>query len=133
MITWRYVKPLNNTDIVAQYGAEHGITFDGAFIECIKQNNGGRPSVSTFDTDKAKERTIKSLLSFDEKDAENIFKSNEMLAKETSILIAFALDNFGNYICFLKESGAVVFYDFESGTIERITDDFSTFLGKLYK
>jgi hypothetical protein len=111
---------------------KHGITFDRTFIECATQNNGGRPSINSFDTDKAKERTIKSLLSFNENDAENIFKNNEILEKEATNVVAFAIDNFGNYICFSKENGTVIFYDFESGQTEHIADSFSEFLGKLY-
>jgi len=132
MITWRYVKPLNKVGAISQYGSQVSIVFDSAFVECVTQNNGGRPSVSTFDTDKTKERTIKSLLSFNEDDAENIFKSNKVLNKETTALIAFAIDNFGNYICFSKDNGEVMFYDFESGKTEKISDNFSIFLEKLY-
>jgi hypothetical protein len=42
--------------------------------------------------------------------------------------ISFGVDSFGNYICFNKSDGAVVFLDFESGEIEMTTDGFSEFL-----
>lgn len=87
--------------------------------------------VSIFNTSASQERTIKSFLSLNATDVENILKMNKGVAEISAKLVAFAIDNFGNYICFDKENDAIVFLDFESGETELIDETFSDFLFKI--
>ena len=128
MAEWRYVKPLENEEIIKQAETQLGITFNSSYIAFVKKYNGGRPPVSIFDTDKKSERTIKSFLSLNPADIENILKTNLAVSKIRNDIIAFGIDNFGNYICFNKSDGTILFLDFESNETEYIAANFDAFL-----
>jgi hypothetical protein len=128
MTVWRYTKPLNSEKLIAGAEAQFAFKYPDSYIELIMQYNGGRPPVSVFDTKKTRERTIKSLLSFNEVDTENVYKAYKTVCEIRNDVIPFGIDSFGNYICFNKADSVVVFLDFESGEIEIITDGFSEFL-----
>ena len=128
MSEWRYVKPLVNEGLISETEKQLGITFDKSYKEFVEKYNGGRPPVGSFETDKTKGRTIKSFLSLNPTDTENIIKSNSYISEFGDKVVAFGIDNFGNYICFTKSDNSVVFFDFETGEIERVTDSFSGFL-----
>ncbi len=128
MAEWRYVKSIGSLSRIEEAEKELGIVFDSEFVSFLKQYNGGRPPISVFDTDKMKERTIKSFLSVNINDTENIYKANEVISTVRSDVIPFAIDNFGNYICFCKADNSIVFLDFETGETEHIADRFEDFL-----
>jgi hypothetical protein len=67
-------------------------------------------------------------LSFNEADIENVYKAYKTVSEIRTDVIPIGVDSFGNYICFNKSDGTVVFLDFESGEIEIITESFSEFL-----
>jgi cell wall assembly regulator SMI1 len=130
-ITWKYIKPLSKTDAIENFEKKNGISFPSDLKKCIKANNGGRPSSTVFDTNDSKERVFKALLSFNESDAENIYKYFPIINSHSNNLIPFASDPFGNYIC-LKDSKVVLFLH-ETGKLEYIADSFSCLLEKLYE
>ena len=130
---WRFVKVIDDEKLIENFESKAIYTFSDSFKKCVKSNNGGRPSVSAFDTNKAKEREIKSLLSFNREDTDNIWKMNEWVKAELNDkYVAFAIDNFGNLICFDCGNDNVVFWNHESNGIEFIAKDFDAFLACLY-
>ena len=132
-MNWKYVKPLKSEDLISEFEKAQNIEFPESFKELVRINNGGRPEKDIFDTDAAKERTIKSFLSFNKEDRETVWKIadwNEDVLKDA--YVAFGIDNFGNLICFKKNDLSVVFLDTESINEEMIADDFSAFIDKLY-
>ena len=132
-MNWKYVKPLKSEDLISEFEKAHNIEFPESFIELVRINNGGRPEKDIFDTDAAKERTIKSFLSFNKEDRETVWKIadwNEDVLKDA--YVAFGIDNFGDLICFKKSDLSVIFLDTESVNEEMIADDFSAFIDKLY-
>jgi len=130
-ITWKYVKPLSKTDAIENFEKKNGVSLPSDLKKCIKANNGGRPSFTVFDTNVSKERVFKTLLSFNESDAENIYKYFPIIHSHSNSLIPFASDPFGNYIC-LQDSKVVLFLH-ETGKSEYIADSFSSLLEKLYE
>jgi hypothetical protein len=128
MAEWRYVKPLPDENLLKKTEEKLGFKFSDSYVAFVKKYNGGRPPINTYDTDKTKERTIKSFLSLNPTDAEAIVNLNKYVSEISREAIAFAIDSFGNYICFDKANGAVVFLDFETGDFERIADNFDAFL-----
>lgn len=128
MAEWRYVKPLADENQITETEKKLGFNFADSYVAFVKKYNGGRPPISIFDTNITKERTIKSFLSLNPSDPENIIALNKSLAEISSTVIAFAIDSFGNYICFEKTKGSIVFLEYETGTIERISDNFDDFL-----
>ena len=128
MAEWRYIKHLANENVIKETESQLGVKFCNSFVAFIKKYNGGRPPISVFDTDKTEERTIKSFLSINPADTENMIKSNLFVSKIRDDIVPFGIDNFGNYICFSKSNENIVFLDFETGDIEKITDGFDEFL-----
>lgn len=131
MKEWRYIKPLAAESLISDAEEKLGYNFVESYIDFVKKYNGSRPPVSIFSTSTSQERTIKSFLSFNPTDVENIIKLNRGVTEISTKLVAFAIDNFGNYICFDKQNNTVVFLDFETGETDLIDKTFSDFLIKL--
>ncbi len=131
---WKYVKTLKSEDLIYEFERLVKYSFSDSFRKCIIENNGGRPSKKAFDTDKAKERELKSFLSFNKEDRETVWKIFEWNKDElTNKYVPFAIDNFGNIICFEVNTNKVVFINHENMSIEVIADDFEEFINKLYE
>ena len=76
---------------------------------------------------------MKTLLSFNPDDSENIWSANDSMDEEfQSNYIAFANDSAGNLICFKKSNKLVVLWDHETDNVEAIAPSFSGFIKSLY-
>ena len=128
MTNWRYVKPLEDKNQLVETERTFGSYFGSAYVLAVIENNGGRPPVDSYNTNLTKERTIKSLLSYNKDDFGNIYKAIQIVDKIRDDVFPFATDDFGNYICFRKKDSSIVFLDFETGELEKITDSFQDFL-----
>lgn len=131
---WKYVKELKSVDLIDDYECAVKYVFCDSFRKCVIAHNGGRPSKRVFDTDKAKERELKSFLSFNREDRETVWKIFEWNKEElTNKFIPFGIDNFGNMICFDANNDRVVFVNHEDMSIETIADSFDSFMSSLYE
>ena len=131
---WKYVKELKTVDLIDEY--EHLVKygFCDSFRKCVIANNGGRPSKKIFDTDKVKERELKSFLSFNKEDRETVWKIFDWNKDELSDkYVPFGIDNFDNLICFDANNDNVIFVNHEDMSIETIADDFDGFMNSLYE
>lgn len=132
-MNWKYVKALKSENAIKEFESTFKFEFPDSFKEVVANYNGGRPEKDVYDTNKTKERTIKSLLSFNKDDKETIWKIAEWNKDELkSDFIAFAIDHFGNLVCFSVSDKSVIFMDMETLKTETIANDFSAFLDKLY-
>ena len=130
---WKYVKPLDSINNISEFECLVKYSFPEDFKKCVIKNNGGRPFPCDFDTDKMKERTIKSFLSFNKGDKETIWKIYDCSKKELgNKYIPFAIDHFGNLICFNTENDNVIFFDHENLSVEKVKNNFKEFLDSLY-
>ncbi len=128
---FKYIKPLDNKNLISEFENEAEHKFSNNFVVFVMKNNGSRPSNSVFYSNQNQERVMKSFLSFNKQDRETIWKmwnasNNDFKVK----MIPFAIDHFGNLICFDKNN-AVVFYDHETETIEFVANDFDEFMNSL--
>lgn len=98
-LSWKYVKPIKEPEAVHNFLNKYKIVLPEELIQCITENNGGRPSQKLFDTDKGKEYVFKSLLSYNEEDTECIYKVFPELFYGTA-LYPIGTDASGNFICF---------------------------------
>lgn len=132
-MNWKYVKPLGSAELISEYEAENGFVFPESFKKCIMEHNGGRPEKSCFDTEVQKERALKSLLSFNKTDRETIWKitewNKEVLADK---YVPFAIDNFGNLICFERMTNSIMFIDMGDTSSEKAADSFDGFISALF-
>jgi cell wall assembly regulator SMI1 len=135
VITWKYVKPLSEANAIEDFEKKNNLSLPSDLKECIKANNGGRPSLNVFDTDDSKERVFKTLLSFNESDVENIYKYFPIINSQSNNLIPFASDPSGNYLCLQNNKIVLFLHDNlpETERLEYVSDTFSSLLGKLHE
>src|SRR5574344_1199302 len=130
-ITWKYVKP-TTMDKIEAVEKENAIKLPEDLQNLLIANNNGRPSPSTFDTKKSKERVFKKLLSYNKEDTENIYTAIEVLKKENSYLFPIASDPSGNFIC-LEKGEKIVLWLHEVNRTEFIAKSMTEFIEKLYQ
>lgn len=132
-MNWKYVKPLESSNLISEYEKIVGYSFCDSFKRCVASNNGGRPEKRAFDTNKHNGREIKSFLSFNRDDKETVWKILEWNKTELAQkYVPFGIDNFGNLICFDSENDTIVFVNHEDLTVENIAENFESFIKKLY-
>ena len=131
---WKYAKPLTSKELIHAFEVYTDYKLPEDFKACVLNHNGGRPSSKTFDTHVTTERALKSLLSFNKDDRENIWKVNDWNTQELKKrFVAFAIDNFGNLICFDQKDNSVIFLETENLQVEKVAKNFTAFLNMLYE
>ena len=132
-MNWKYVQPLESESSIKEFEEKYGFEFPESFMDIVKNYNGAYPEINVFDTDKTKECVFEYLLSFNKEDDTNIWQIAEWNSNELgNEYIAFAADPFGNLICFSVSDKSVVFMNMETLSTEKIAENFSCFLNKLY-
>lgn len=117
-VTWKYVKKLNKKNIVDDFLKNNNIRIPSNLKDCLINNNGGRPSIKVFDTDKHKDCEFKALLSFNKSDKENIFMVYDLFMNTSKF--PFGTDSAGNIICYDTKSNKYLFYNHEKNEFEII-------------
>lgn len=131
---WKYIKPLSSEENINAFECAVKYCFPDDFRKCIIENNGGRPNLKAFDTDAKKGRELKSFLSFNKEDRETVWKIHDWNKEELSDkYIAFAIDNFGNLICFDANNDNIIFLNLENLEVEIISKGFFEFMDNLYE
>lgn len=131
---WKYVKPLKSEDLLNDYEKLTEYKLPKDFRKFVIELNGGRPERKGFSTNTDKNRELKSFLSFNPNDKETVWQAYEWLKDEFgNKYLAFAIDNFGNVICFDTDNGNVVFLNHEDLSVECISATFGDFMKALYK
>ena len=130
---WKYVKPLVSSDLIEKYETMVHYQLCASYKQCVLEYNGGRPKNRAFDTDKTAERELKTFLSFNPDDIENVWDVCQWNKEELSDkYIPFAIDGFGNLICFDRHSNMVIFLNHETLATEHIANGFDEFMNCLY-
>lgn len=131
---WKYIKKLKSINLINEYENLTKYTFCDSFRKCVIDNNGGRPCKKIFNTDKFKERELKSFLSFNKEDKETVWKIFEWNKEElNNKYVPFGIDNFGNLICFDIINDKIIFINHEDISIEIIANSFDDFINGLYE
>ncbi len=135
-LTWKYVKKIKNNLTIKEFENNYKINFTDDFKEIVAEYNGARPNKTLIMLDNKIERVLKTLLSFNKTDKENIFSINQSLRGQLpDYFIAFASDPSGNYFCFNFNNPKninIVFWDHEKKSEIFIAKTFSDFLEMLY-
>lgn len=135
-MNWNYVQPLVNDNLINKYEKEINYTFPFDFKECVKQNNGGFPEYRIF----FENLVFGKLLSFNKEDKLNIWSYKDwnddwktLSNNKIDNYVAFAIDAFGNFICFDKNTNEIVLIDHESTTFSpiKIANTFSELVHQL--
>lgn len=129
---WKYVKKLNNEKNIEEFEKLVKIKLPEDYKSFIKKYNGGRPSKKAFKTISGTEHLVKTFLSYNKEDLENIFKTYEYgYDFFDEAYFAIGNDPFGNYILSDKK-GRIYYFDLESGKTEFIENSFEQFIESLY-
>ena len=118
-ITWKYVKPLEDNNLVRAYLADHHISIPEDMISIMEKYNGGRPSDKQIITSENREYVFKSLLSYNKNDLETIYDVYPEVFSNTS-LYPIGSDAAGNFVCFDTSSKKYVFFNHETEKVETI-------------
>ena len=128
-ITWKYVKPLDSVENIAEYEALTKSQLPDDIKEVVRMCNGGRPSLKYYDLPAEKDKEFKTLLSFNHEDAENVFAFYP-LDSANGNLVPFASDSAGNY--FVIKDGKIYLWQHESDATIFLAESFSAFLATLH-
>lgn len=129
---WKFIKELKSKGSIKKFEDIIGMELPKDYIEFIEKYNGARPKLKLFKTITGKEHVIKTFLSFNITDVENIFSVNEWLKKDFNReYFAIASDPAGNYIVYDKKF-EIYFWNHEINKFELITKTFTDFINMLY-
>lgn len=128
-ITWFFASQVERESIET-VASKNGFTLPEDLIQLILEGNNGTPSKKKFDSAHGKEHMVKTLLSYNPEDIENIYDAINVLKESCYRLYPIANDPAGNLIC-LSPKG-VVLWNHEDDSIDTIASDVSTFLSLLY-
>jgi len=126
---WKYVKELKNKTAIDNIEEKSNIKIPEDLKQVIIKYNGGRPEKNVFDTTCSKERVMKSLISYNKDDKENIYLYTGFFDKK---LLPFAVTEFGDLICYNKNTNEIELYLHEQDKCEKICDNILEFFNKLY-
>ncbi|MEG0297529.1 MAG: SMI1/KNR4 family protein [Clostridium sp.] len=132
-IIWKRVKKLSSINSINKFEQDYGITLPDLLKEFIIINNGGRPSLDITKTEAGREVEIKSLLSFNQEDTENIYNVIEYFKKEfNGTIVPIATEPSGDYFCIDITTGSIVYWDQETNAVTFISKNFNEFINSLY-
>lgn len=113
MNNWKYKIDISSLDVFDEIEKEYGITIPKEIREFIAAHNGATPEKYHFMIGTT-EKVFGAVLSVNkgETDTDTIFTALRTIGSKE--LIPFAIDPFGNYICFSNAEESIVFWDHEN-------------------
>lgn len=133
---WKFKKNgLDNSEInLIEHELSVKLPID--FVNLIRQYNGARPSLISFDLENEKEKVFDSLIDFSPNGNNNVIEVYKSFKKNSlKKNIPFGEDGFGNYICFQyqnSENPNIIFFNHETNEVKLIADSFKEFIDMLY-
>lgn len=130
-ITWKYKIELQDESVFSEIEKERGIIIPEDLKELIVKANAATPSKYNFMIGTV-EKVFGAVLSFNknEKDTDTVYTALKTI--ENKKLFPFAIDPFGNYICYNIGENEVVFWDHETDTVSSADKNLEQFLESLY-
>ena len=105
---WKYKIDIVNQNVFSEIEKNYGITISDELRKLILEANAATPSQYCFMLGHT-EKVLGAILSFneDEKDTDTVYTA--LSAIKDKDLVPFAIDPFGNYICYSNSNNNVVF------------------------
>ncbi len=128
---WKYKIELKNVSVFENIEKDRNIKFPEELKKFIIEYNGATPEKYNFMLGNS-EKVFGAVLSFNkgESDTDTIFTALECI--DDKDILPFAIDPFGNYICYSIPEKKVVFYEHETNNIISTKYDLSSFIKALY-
>ena len=118
-IIWKYVKPISNPKVIIDFLAQYNIKLPGKMIQCMIDNNGGRPTCYQFDTERTSGYVFQSLFSYNVEDRCTIYAVYPDMFENTS-LFPIGLESAGNIVCYDQDKQQYVLWNHENDKCEKI-------------
>lgn len=132
-IICKRVKKLNNVNVINKFEQDYEIILPDLLKEFIISNNGGRPNLDITKTKTGIEVEIKSFLSFNTEDTENIYSVIEYFKKEfNDTIVPIATEPSGDYFCINVNDGSIVYWNQETNDLTYLFENFNKFINSLY-
>lgn len=128
---WKYKIDVVNQNVFSEIEKKYGITIPEELRALILMANAATPSKYNFMLGTA-EKVVGALLSFNEGEPDTDTVYTALSIMEDKSLVPFAIDPFGNYICYSNNDNKVVFWNHETGEISSTGKELSDFLDSLY-
>ena len=130
-IEWKYKIEVVNTNVFSEIEKERQISFPKDLKRLIIEANAATPLKYNFMANNV-EKALGAILSFNrnEIDTDSVFTALDSITDTN--LLPFAIDPFGNYICYSLKDNVIVFYEHETDVITTISKNLSIFLESLY-
>ncbi len=129
MTDWKYKIDLLDDAVFEEIENDRNISIPDYLTDFIKTNNAATPSEYRFKLND-EEKIFGAVLSYNKDDTDTVFTALSVI--ENTRLLPFAIDPFGNYICFDTDGQNVVFWDHETSAVYSTNQKFMDFLQELY-
>ena len=128
---WKYKIDVVEQNVFSKIEKKYGITISEELKALILMANAATPSKYNFILGTT-EKVVGAILSFNEGETDTDTVYTALSAMEDKSLVPFAIDPFGNYICYSNNDNKVVFWDHETSGISSTKKGLSEFLNSLY-
>ncbi len=144
-INWLSRKPPTDTSLVKKLEHSLGVSFPKKYVEIVSKFPMGHPDKMCFDMPGRQEAVFSRLLEIPLDNNGGIYSDYNFISRnlESSRIIPFAEDPFGNFICFdyhdTNSNPSVVFWDHEADSdageesLKFVANSFDEFLDMLYE
>ena len=128
---WKYKIDVVNQNVFSEIEENYGITISEELRALILMANAATPSKYNFMLGTT-EKVVGAILSFNKGETDTDTVYSALSAIEDRSLVPFAIDPFGNYICYSNNDDEVVFWDHETSGVSPTGKGLSAFLNSLY-
>ena len=131
MNNWKYKIDIKSASVFNEIEKQYRIKFADELREFITEHNGATPEKYHFMIENT-EKVLGAVLSVNqgESDVDTIYSALSCI--ENSAIIPFAIDPFGNYICYSSATGMIVFWDHETNSVLSSEKNLTEFIDSLY-
>ena len=130
-MNWKYKIDVANPNVFSDIEKKYGIVISEELRVFILTTNAATPSKYNFMLG-ATERVLGAILSFNEGETDTDTVYTALSTMEDKSLVPFAIDPFGNYICYSNKDNKVVFWDHETSGVSSTEKGLDEFLDSLY-
>lgn len=133
MINWRRFQKVSDTALIREVESKYNVVLPNEYILIVKNYDGGVPDKKVFIAG-GKERVFQRFISIQKNKHPNLLDTAEWLDSDKTI-IPFAMDPFGNYICFEfadKNVNNITYTETETNTTYVVCSSFKEFLDGLH-
>lgn len=130
-MNWKYKIDVANQNVFSDIEKKYGIVISEELRALILVANAATPSKYNFMLGTT-ERVLGAILSFNEGETDTDTVYTALSTMEDKSLVPFAIDPFGNYICYSNKDNKVVFWDHETSGVSSTEKGLDEFLDSLY-